>query len=81
VQAIVALTRTLRMRAIGEGIETAAQYARLRALGCDLGQGYYIARPMSADAAEQWLAESAIRSLTTDHCASACRGAGPVQRS
>jgi diguanylate cyclase (GGDEF)-like protein len=55
VSAIVSLTHTLEMRAVGEGIETAAQYARLRALGCDLGQGYHIARPLSADAVQDWV--------------------------
>jgi EAL domain-containing protein (putative c-di-GMP-specific phosphodiesterase class I) len=58
VRAIVTLTHTLHMRAIGEGIETAAQYARLRALGCDFGQGYHIGRPMPAAAVESWLADA-----------------------
>jgi len=55
ISAIVTLTHTLKMRALGEGIETAAQYARLRALGCDMGQGYHIARPLKAEAVQEWL--------------------------
>jgi EAL domain-containing protein (putative c-di-GMP-specific phosphodiesterase class I) len=35
---------------VAEGIETEAQRACLRALGCTLGQGYLFARPLSADA-------------------------------
>jgi EAL domain-containing protein (putative c-di-GMP-specific phosphodiesterase class I) len=31
-----------------ERIETAAQAASLREIGCDLGQGYYYARPSPA---------------------------------
>jgi EAL domain-containing protein (putative c-di-GMP-specific phosphodiesterase class I) len=40
----------LGLTTIGEGIETAAQLHQLAALGCDLGQGYYLGRP-AADAA------------------------------
>jgi predicted signal transduction protein with EAL and GGDEF domain len=36
---------------IAEGIETPAQMAQLRLLGCALGQGYLLARPLSADSA------------------------------
>jgi diguanylate cyclase (GGDEF)-like protein len=59
VRAIVTLAHTLKMRAIGEGIETLAQYATLGALGCDAGQGFHIARPMTAEAVEAWLSDGA----------------------
>jgi diguanylate cyclase (GGDEF)-like protein len=55
VQGIVNLAHALRMRAIAEGIETPAQAAKLSALGCDFGQGYHFARPMSAARIEEWL--------------------------
>jgi len=35
---------------VAEGIEIPEQADRLRALGCDLGQGFLFARPMDADA-------------------------------
>ena len=41
---------------IAEGIETAEQLGHLRALGCCLGQGYLLARPLTADAAAATLA-------------------------
>ena len=44
--AIIALARRLGLLTIGEGIETAAQLDQLAALGCDLGQGYYLGRPV-----------------------------------
>jgi EAL domain-containing protein (putative c-di-GMP-specific phosphodiesterase class I) len=47
-RAIVGLGRELGMRVVAEGIETAGQWSRLRALGCDLGQGYYLSRPVPA---------------------------------
>jgi diguanylate cyclase (GGDEF)-like protein len=49
VAAIINMSRGLRVKVIAEGIETAAQSARLRELGCEFGQGYYYARPLSAD--------------------------------
>jgi EAL domain-containing protein (putative c-di-GMP-specific phosphodiesterase class I) len=39
-----------------EGIETSEQLERLRALGCDQGQGYFFSRPVPAEAAENLLA-------------------------
>jgi diguanylate cyclase (GGDEF)-like protein/PAS domain S-box-containing protein len=39
-QAIIAMARALSLDVVGEGAETEAQVAELRALGCDLAQGY-----------------------------------------
>src|SRR5262249_62140681 len=46
--AIVRLTETLSMTAVGEGVETEEQLTALRVLGCELGQGFFFARPMAA---------------------------------
>jgi EAL domain-containing protein (putative c-di-GMP-specific phosphodiesterase class I) len=51
VAAIIRLAHTLGLEAVAEGVETAAQLARLRALGCNLAQGFYLARPMPAEEA------------------------------
>ena len=51
VEAMVSLARALNLRVIAEGVETPAQLARLRFLGCDVGQGYYFGRPVEALAA------------------------------
>ena len=48
--AVVALGETLQLEVVAEGIEHLEQWTRLRDLGCDLGQGFYFARPMDADA-------------------------------
>jgi diguanylate cyclase (GGDEF)-like protein len=55
VSAIVTLAHTLGMRAVGEGVESAAQGAQLRALGCDFGQGFHYGRPIPASAVDAWL--------------------------
>ena len=47
--AVVALGETLQLEVVAEGIEHLEQWTRLRDLGCDLGQGFYFARPMDAD--------------------------------
>jgi diguanylate cyclase (GGDEF)-like protein len=46
--AILDLARTLGLETIAEGVETVEQLDVLRRLGCDLAQGYYLARPMGA---------------------------------
>ena len=48
VQACSAISRTLGIRVVAEGVETEEQLASMRALGCDSLQGYYLARPMDA---------------------------------
>ena len=48
VKAIVALGHSINTRIVAEGIETAEQYQILRDLGCEFGQGFHIARPMSS---------------------------------
>jgi diguanylate cyclase (GGDEF)-like protein len=44
--AVVNLAKALNIKTTAEGIETAEQYQKLKEIGCDLGQGYYIAKPL-----------------------------------
>ena len=48
---IVALARSLDMGVEAEGIETHTQLARLRELGCEIGQGFYFSKPVASAAA------------------------------
>jgi diguanylate cyclase (GGDEF)-like protein/PAS domain S-box-containing protein len=57
--AVVALGKTLQLDVVAEGIEYAEQWTTLRGLGCDLGQGFYFARPMEADAVLEYLRDRA----------------------
>jgi diguanylate cyclase (GGDEF)-like protein/PAS domain S-box-containing protein len=52
VRAIVTLGVALGKTVIAEGIETPAELNQLRALGCGYGQGYLLARPLSAESCE-----------------------------
>jgi sensor c-di-GMP phosphodiesterase-like protein len=48
VRSIVVLGNSLGKSVVAEGIETNAQLEQLRDMGCPLGQGYFMARPMAA---------------------------------
>ncbi|TVQ65078.1 MAG: EAL domain-containing protein, partial [Spirulina sp. DLM2.Bin59] len=57
VQAIIALGHNLGIETIAEGVETPHQLAHLRALDCGYGQGYWFAKPGTAEDAEALLAQ------------------------
>ncbi len=57
-QTIISLAKSLKKKVIAEGIETKSQLSLLRNLGCDYGQGYLLARPLTRDAAEKSLYEN-----------------------
>ncbi|MCH4151961.1 MAG: EAL domain-containing protein [Sphingobium sp.] len=59
IRAILSLAQTLGMKTTAEGIEDADAAAALRDMGCTYGQGYYFAKPLSADDAyEFWRSRS-----------------------
>jgi EAL domain-containing protein (putative c-di-GMP-specific phosphodiesterase class I) len=55
---ILALGNSLGLRIIAEGVETEDQWAQLKALGCQSGQGFLFGKPMSS--------EDLANSLTAD---------------
>ena len=65
-RAIITLGQTLGLETVAEGIETAEQLATLRELGCQLGQGYHLARPLGPTAVDALLDRQhpSIHSLT-----------------
>lgn len=60
--AILALGRGLGIRVLAEGVETAREYAWLRAHGCQYFQGYYFARPLDSDAFLDFVRDSSTLS-------------------
>jgi EAL domain-containing protein (putative c-di-GMP-specific phosphodiesterase class I) len=54
VESSIALAKRLKMTTVAEGIETKEQFALLKDMGCDLGQGYLIARPMDFQTLVNW---------------------------
>ncbi len=49
VRSIIDLAHTMGFEVIAEGVETADQLRLLKDFGCDLFQGYYFSKPLSAD--------------------------------
>ena len=58
-QAIIAMAHALGMKVIAEGVETAQQRDLLAAAGCDYGQGFWFARPLTATDFEAFMAVQA----------------------
>ena len=50
VRTIALMARGMELTVIAEGVETAAQLAEVREIGCDYAQGYLISRPLPAEA-------------------------------
>lgn len=61
VEASLALAHGLKLKAVAEGIETQADWDALAAMGCDVAQGYFIARPMDEAAFLAFCRERAAR--------------------
>ena len=54
VSAVIGLAHELGLRVVAEGVESEGQCNILRALGCDEMQGFFFARPMTADTLLEW---------------------------
>jgi predicted signal transduction protein with EAL and GGDEF domain len=66
VDAIIALSKTLNLRVIAEGIEDKEQLTYLVNKGCDLLQGYYFARPIYPEDVPNMLRQDFTDELTPD---------------
>jgi diguanylate cyclase (GGDEF)-like protein len=58
VRSTIELAHNLGLRVVAEGIEDERSLARLRAMGCDEAQGYFMSRPLSEEKLREWLRES-----------------------
>jgi len=54
---VIQLADSLEVPTIAEGVETAEQLLTLKAMGCDIVQGYYFSRPLPADEFETFIGE------------------------
>jgi EAL domain-containing protein (putative c-di-GMP-specific phosphodiesterase class I) len=58
VRAIIGLAHELGLTVVAEGTADRATWDALQALGCDVAQGYFVARPFPADEMGRWLEAS-----------------------
>jgi diguanylate cyclase (GGDEF)-like protein/PAS domain S-box-containing protein len=65
VRSIVALAHTLGLSVVAEGVETAEQFAELRKVGCEYAQGFYLSKPVDAEAAGLLIAAQPWETATT----------------
>ena len=61
VQASLALSQSLRMVSVAEGVQQRPDWDLLTELGCDVMQGFFIARPMTEDGLAAWATQWAMR--------------------
>ena len=74
VRAVITVAKSLNLSVTAEGIETADQLEHLRTLGCDHGQGYFFAKPLTSDrvpalllSTSPWGVRADSTSLTNGH--------------
>ena len=58
VRSTIDLGHNMGLVVVAEGIENKATWDMLEAMGCDLAQGYYISKPMAADALLKWFEQA-----------------------
>jgi EAL domain-containing protein (putative c-di-GMP-specific phosphodiesterase class I)/FixJ family two-component response regulator len=63
-EASLAIARQMEMEVVAEGVEDRSDWDFLCNTGCDLAQGYFIARPMPADDFLAWIQDGRARSWT-----------------
>jgi len=58
VKAIVNLAHSINVKTIAEGIETMTDYEYLNNINCDMGQGFYMSKPLSSNTFVSWYSEN-----------------------
>ncbi len=59
--AVITMARALNLKVVAEGVETEEQAGILRAMGCDIAQGYLYSEPLPMPKLRTWLAKQAER--------------------
>jgi diguanylate cyclase (GGDEF)-like protein len=65
VESTIQLAHSLGLKLVAEGIETAETLALLTSMGCDVGQGYHLGRPVPAADLSPLIARSALAATAT----------------
>ena len=56
ISAVLGIARSLRLRVVAQGVETASELEFLERFGCDEAQGFYFSEPLPAAAFAAWVA-------------------------
>lgn len=56
VESSIEMAHKLQIKSVAEGVETKADWETLRIMGCNIGQGYFIAKPMDLEAFQAFIA-------------------------
>lgn len=56
VKTVIALAHALNMHVVAEGVDSGEALDAIRELGCEMAQGFFIARPMRGDLVADWIA-------------------------
>ena len=68
VRTMIEMGHGMGLMVTAEGIETAAEHATLKQLGCDVMQGYFASRPLFGPALEAWLLGAASQPMRDGKC-------------
>lgn len=60
----ILLAHKLEMNVVAEGVEHEEEWETLKEMGCDIGQGYWVGRPMPADDLTAWIADWHSRGIS-----------------
>ena len=60
VRAIIAMSKSLKLNIVAEGVEHIEQLSVLKSLGCDMVQGYYFSRPLPSEEADAFIMAMAL---------------------
>jgi sensor c-di-GMP phosphodiesterase-like protein len=77
VKALVDLARALGIRSVAKGVESPEAATALRAMGCDMAQGWHFSRPLNVASATAWLTDAfAHEPVAQRRLAPAAQGGG-----
>src|SRR3569623_292446 len=65
VRSTIDLAHNLGLKAVAEGVETEKSWTKLKELGCDLAQGYYMSKPLPPEELIEWLRSSKFSAQDT----------------
>jgi diguanylate cyclase (GGDEF)-like protein len=66
VRSTIDLAHNMGLKVVAEGVENQATWDALQSMGCDFIQGYFLSRPLTVEALQQWIEESQEETIKAD---------------